>query len=37
VLATSTLPGNDDGPSSAVSGCRIFLKNSTQLFCVGKK
>jgi outer membrane protein assembly factor BamB len=37
VLATSTLPGSDDGPSSAVSGGRIFLKSSTQLFCVGRK
>jgi outer membrane protein assembly factor BamB len=37
VLATSTLPGGDDGPSPAVAGGRIFLKSSRTLFCIGKK
>jgi hypothetical protein len=38
VLAKNVIPNNgDDGPSSAISGGRIFLKNSTTLICVGKK
>jgi outer membrane protein assembly factor BamB len=36
VLASNSLPGGDDGPSPAVAGGRIFLKSTSQLFCVGK-
>ncbi len=37
VLASNSLPGGDDGPSPAISGGRIFLKSTIQLFCIGKK
>jgi outer membrane protein assembly factor BamB len=37
VLATSTLPGGDDGPSPAVSGGRLFILGGGMLFCIGKK
>ncbi len=37
VLAKNDLPGGDNGSSPAVSGGRIFLKSSSELFCIGKK
>jgi outer membrane protein assembly factor BamB len=37
VLAQNVLPAGNDGPSPAVSGGRIFLRSSSELFCIGKK
>lgn len=37
VKAVNTLPGGDQGPSAAISGGRIFLKDETRLFAIGKK
>lgn len=37
VLAKNDLPSGDNGSSAAVSGGRIFLKSSSDLFCIGKK
>jgi outer membrane protein assembly factor BamB len=37
LLATSTLPGGDNGPSPAVANGRLFLKSETALFCIGRE